>query len=176
MRQTSETRYSLADLDQMTIQEAQALSFEDRDALLDLVIADGLHAATDAVSYRTGLYTDYFEEDLTRFLKLKAVRVHCRGITSSDFQGNVVGETDVEQYRACLRHVETVLTAGGTGFHRVVNLVVFLTDMDLWSAFNEVYREFIPNPPCRAVIGTTGLAQKPLAIEIVDCDAYRVAG
>ena len=175
MNQTSKTTFSLSDLDQMDLEQAQSLPFEDRDALLDLVIADGLHDATSAVSYRTGLYTDYFEEDLVRFLKLKAVRVHCRGITSSNFEGNVVGETDVEQYRACLRHVETVLTAARTGFDRVVNLVVFLTDMDKWPVFNEVYQEFIPNPPCRAVIGTTGLAQKPLAIEIVDCDAYRVA-
>ena len=79
------------------------------------------------------------------------------------------------QYRACFRHVATILAAGRTNFSRVVNMVVFLTDMEQWPTFNEVYREFIPNPPCRAVIGTTGLAQKPLAIEIVDCDAYRVA-
>jgi enamine deaminase RidA (YjgF/YER057c/UK114 family) len=55
-----------------------------------------------------------------------------------------------------------------------VNLVVFLTNMDNWPLFNEIYREFIPNPPCRAVIGTTRLAQKPLAIEFVSCVAYRV--
>ena len=54
-------------------------------------------------------------------------------------------------------------------------MVVFLTNMDNWSLFNQVYREFITIPPCRAVIGTTGLAQKPLAIEIVECIAYRVA-
>jgi enamine deaminase RidA (YjgF/YER057c/UK114 family) len=53
--------------------------------------------------------------------------------------------------------------------------MVFLTDMDNWPLLNEIYREFITNPPCRAVIGTTGLAQKPLAIEIVECIAYRVA-
>jgi len=33
----------------------------------------------------------------------------------------------------------------------------------------------VPNPPCRAVIGTTGLAQPSIAIEIVDCFAYRVS-
>ncbi len=162
-------------MDAMTVEQAQRLSFQVRNSLLDLVIADGRHDATSAVSYRTGLYTDYFEEDLLRMLKVRAVKVHCRGVTSSNFVGDVVGETDVEQYHACFRHVETVLTAARTSFARVVNLVVFLTDMDKWPVFNEVYREFIPNPPCRAVIGTTGLAQKQLAIEIVDCEAYRVA-
>ena len=167
--------YTLADLDAMPLEQAQALPFAARDALLELIIADGRRDATASVSYRTGLYSDYFEEDLTRLLKVRAVKVHCRGITSSDFAGQVVGDTPAEQYRACLRHVETILAAAGAGFSRAVNLVVFLTDMDNWALFNEIYREFIPNPPCRAVIGTTGLAQKPLSIEIVSCTAYRVA-
>jgi enamine deaminase RidA (YjgF/YER057c/UK114 family) len=47
--------------------------------------------------------------------------------------------------------------------------------MDSWPLLNEVYREFIVDPPCRAVLGTTGLAQKALSIEIVGCIAYRVA-
>ncbi|MCH7605935.1 MAG: RidA family protein [Chloroflexi bacterium] len=108
-------------------------------------------------------------------LKVKAVKVLCRGTTSSGFDGVVVGETDAEQYRAAFRHVKTHLEAAGTNFSRVVTLVVFLTNMDNWPLLNEVYREFVPNPPCRAVIGTTGLAQKPIAIEIVECIAYRVA-
>ena len=175
MTQTGQSVLTLSDLDAMSIEDAQTLSFEERDKLLDLIISDGLHEATDAISHRTGLYTDYFDEDLTRMLKVRAIKVHCRGTTSSDFEGHPVGETYQEQYRACFRHVETILTAARTNFGRVVKMIVFLTNMDLWSEFNEIYREFIPNPPCRAVIGTTGLAQKPLAIEIVECVAYRVA-
>ena len=172
MTQVSRT---LDELDAMSIEQAQALPFEDRDALLDRIIAAGRHDATGSVSYRSGMYTDYFDEDLTRMLKVKAVKVYVRGTTSSDFDGNVVGDNFMDQYRACFRHVETTLTAGRTSFSRVVNMVVFLTNMDNWAKFNEVFREFVPNPPCRAVIGATGLAQKPLAIEIVDCFAYRVA-
>ena len=166
---------TLKDLDAMSIEQAQALPFEERDALLDLIIADGRNEATDEVSYRTGLYCDYFEEDLTRMLKVRAVRVICRGTTSSGFDGVVVGENDEEQYRAAFRHIQTSLHAAGTGFDRVVTLVVFLTDMDNWPLFNHVYREFIPNPPCRAVIGTTGLAQKSITVELVECVAYKVA-
>ena len=167
--------HTLNDLDAMSIEEANALPFEERDALLDLIIADGRKQTTSLHSYRIGLYGDYFEEDLTRMLKVRAVKVYCRGTTSSDFDGNPVGETYKEQYRACFRHVETILTAARTNYGRVIKLIVFLTNMDLWGEFNEVYREFISNSPCRAVIGTTGLAQKPLAIEIVECVAYRVA-
>ncbi len=175
MTQTGQAALTLANLDDLNIEEAQALPFEQRDRLLDLIIEDGRHYATDSVSYRTGMYSDYFEENLTRMLKVKAVKVYCRGTTPSNFDGITVGETYSDQYRACLRHVETILTAARTGYSRVIKLIVFLTNMDLWEEFNKVYREFIPNPPCRAVIGTTGLAQKPLTIEIVECVAYRVA-
>ena len=175
MTQTGQATLTLADLDAMSIEEAQALPFDQRDRLLDLIIEDGRHYATDSVSYRTGMYSDYFEEDVTRMLKVKAVKVYCRGTTPSNFEGVTVGETYTDQYRACLRHVETILTAARTGYGRVIKLIVFLTNMDLWEEFNKAYREFIPNPPCRAVIGTTGLAQKPLSIEIVECVAFRVA-
>ncbi len=167
--------HTLSDLDAMSIEEANALPFDERDALLDLIIADGRKQTTSLHSHRIGLYGDYFEEDLLRMLKVRAIKVFVRGTTESDFAGEVIGDTDEDQYRAAFRHVQASLDAAGTGFGRVVTLVIFLTDMDNWPLLNEVYREFIPNPPCRAVIGTTGLAQPPLRIEIVNCIAYRVA-
>ncbi len=167
--------YTLADLDSMTLEQAQALPFAERDRLLDLVIADGRKDSTQMESFRTGLYCDYFDEDLTRLLKLRAIRVWCRGHTSSGFDGVMVGDTEVEQYRAAFRHLQTTLEAAGTSYGRVVTMVINLTNMDNWARLNEVYREFVSNTPCRAVIGTTGLAQPPLAIEIVSVIAYRVA-
>jgi len=166
---------TLEELDAMTMTEAHGLGFGERDQLLDLIIAAGRHQSTEKDSYRVGLYCDYFEEDLVRMLKVKAVKILCRGTTSSGFDGLVVGETDEEQYRAAFRHVETTLAAASSSYQRVVTLVIFLTKMENWPLLNEVYREFIPNPPCRAVLGTTGLAQKPLSIEIVECIAYKVA-
>ncbi len=167
--------YTLADLDALAMDAAQALTFAERDRLLDLIIADGRQQSTEAVSYRTGLYCDYFEENLVRMLKVRGVKVLCRGTTASGFDGVMVGDTEVEQYRAAFRHVQTILEAAGSSFSRVVSLVVFLTNMDSWPLLNDVSREVVSNSPCRAVIGTTGLAQKPLAIEIVDCFAYRAA-
>ncbi len=167
--------HSLADLDTMILTEAQALPYPERDRLLDLIIADGRRQSTEMVSHRNGLYCDYFEEDMVRMLKVRAVKIMCRGTTSSGFDGVIVGESDAEQYRAAFRHVQTTLEAAGSSFQRVVTLMVFLTNMDNWPLLNDIYREFVTDPPCRAVIGTTGLAQKPLAIEIIDCIAYRAA-
>ena len=70
--------YTLADLEVMSIPEAQALPLAERDRLLDLIIADGRGQSTNQSSYRTGLYSDYFKEDFTRMLKVKAVKV-CAG-------------------------------------------------------------------------------------------------
>ena len=112
---------------------------------------------------------------MLRMLKVRAVKIYVRGTTESDFAGEVIGDTDEDQYRAAFRHMQMSLEAAGTSFSRVTTLVIFLTDMSNWPLLNEVYREFIPDPPCRAVIGTTGLAQPPLKIEIVNCIAYRVA-
>ena len=61
--------YTLSELDSMTMEQVQALPFAERDGLLELIIADGLNQSTDAVSYRVGLYSDYFDEDLTRMLQ-----------------------------------------------------------------------------------------------------------
>ena len=176
MTQTGRAALTLADLDAMSIEQAQALPFEERDRLLDLIIADGRHEATGYVSHRTGLYTDYFEEDLHPHAQGEAPsRSTSAAPPPPTSRATPSATTYEEQYRACFRHVETILTAARTSYARVVKMIVFLTNMDLWSEFNRIYREFIPNPPCRAVIGTTGLAQKPLAIEIVECVAYRVA-
>ena len=175
MAQVSNSAHTLDQLDAMFIESAQAISFDERDALLDQIIADDRHEAMGSVSHRTVMYTDYFDEDLTRILKVKAVKVDVRGTTSANFDGEVVGYNPMEQYRACFRNIETKLTAGRTNFNRVVNMVVFLTNMDNWEKFNEVFWEFVPNPPCRAVIGTTGLARPSIVIEIADCFAYRAS-
>ena len=81
----------------------------------------------------------------------------------------------MDEYRDRFSDVENAIVAARTSDSGVVNMVICLTKMDSWEKFNEVFREFVPHPPCRAVIGTTGLASSPLVIEIVDCFAYRVS-
>ena len=91
MTQASNPAHTMDQLDAMSIESAQVLSFDERNALLDLIIAEGRYEATGYVSYRTGMYTDYFDEDVTRILKVEGVKVCVRGTTSADFDGEVVG-------------------------------------------------------------------------------------
>ncbi len=107
---------TLADLDAMSIEDANALPYEDRDQLLDLIIADGRHQSTGEDSYRVGLYSDYFEEDMVRMLKVKAIRILPRGTTSSGFDGVMVGDTEEETRRnfqdALAAHFEVMRELG----------------------------------------------------------------
>ena len=107
--------HTLADLDAMSIEDAQALSFEERDALLDLIIADGRHQTTDLDSYRVGLYGDYFDEDLTRMLKVKAIKVHVRGTTASGFDRRARGGVRRRSIPSGLPARAAVARGGGNG-------------------------------------------------------------
>ena len=49
---------TLSDLDSLTLEKAQALSFAERDQLLDQIISDGRKQSTDRMSHRVGLYCE----------------------------------------------------------------------------------------------------------------------
>lgn len=57
------------------------------------------------------------------------------------------------QSERCLRNVELVLQAAGSGLDRVVSMTVYIVDADLWATFNQVAaRVFGDHRPSRAVI------------------------
>lgn len=63
------------------------------------------------------------------------------------------------EVRQMLENVGTKLRLAGLGYADVVKATVFLTDMDDFAAYNEVYREFFPvDPPTRATVGVARLA------------------
>ena len=166
--------YSLEDLDQMDVKEANALSFEERNALLATLISSGRKLASGEIADGTALFCAYFEEDILRLAKLHAIRVRCRGVAGAVPGGVPPGATFEEKYRTAFAKLGEVLAAAETDFSKAVSMVVFLTDMSEWPTLNRVYKEFVTNPLCRAVIGTPHLANEEMAIEIVECIAYRV--
>lgn len=76
--------------------------------------------------------------------------------------------------RQALEHVKTILERNGASLADVVKCTVFLTDINEWSAFNEVYREFFSEPfPARSALGASGLA---LGARVeLECIAYQPA-
>ncbi len=66
------------------------------------------------------------------------------------------GTTVAEQTRATLEQIEANLNEVSTDKHRIVEAVVYLTDMSKKAEMDEVWREWIPSDgwPCRACVGT----------------------
>src|SRR5512140_1856521 len=57
--------------------------------------------------------------------------------------GATVGADVVEQTRQVLSNLESVLAAGGATLGDVVSVTVYLANPDLWTAFNNVYRDLM---------------------------------
>jgi reactive intermediate/imine deaminase len=114
--------------------------------------------------------------------------VFAAGQLASDFKSGVPAEarkhpnfpyygSDIKlQARFVLQNFARTFAAAGTSLNDVVKAQVFLTDLNDFSAFDEVWREFFQVPPPRTTVGTTGLLVKDTLIEI-DLIAYaRSAG
>lgn len=79
-------------------------------------------------------------------------------------------EYDIEaQARAVFANVRAVLEASGSRWQDLVDVTVYLTDMQRdFQAYNAVWAEHFPDPasaPCRTTLGITALPT-PIAIEL----------
>ena len=60
-----------------------------------------------------------------------------------------------EQTEQVLKNVEAILKAANSDFSRVLKMTVYVADIELWSAVNEVYAQVLgEHRPARAVIPT----------------------
>jgi len=72
--------------------------------------------------------------------------------------GEMVKGGIAEQVRQALANLRAVLSAAGSGLDRVVQVTVYLTDMDAFEELNRVYAEFFEEPyPARAVVEVSRL-------------------
>jgi 2-iminobutanoate/2-iminopropanoate deaminase len=68
--------------------------------------------------------------------------------------GELAGNDFETQARKVLENVRGVLAAAGATMDDVVSTIVYLTDVDDWGKFNEVYKEFFRAPfPTRTAVG-----------------------
>ena len=89
------------------------------------------------------------------------------GIGPRDPESNTVPEGIEAQCRAVFKNVRTVLEASGARWDQLIDVTVFLTDIDHhFEIYNKVYQEYFEdNPPCRTTVGVTGLPS-PIDIEL----------
>ncbi len=174
MAQTVKKNYTLKDLDKMPVEEAQLLSFAARDRLLDLVIEDGRKIGGKQPARQVGLMCDWFEEDVVRLQKIKAVKICCGGFIPIAANGEVPTLDPEGQFKLIFENVKKALKKADTNFNRVVNSMIFMKNIDYWGQMNDIYRKYIKCSPTRAVIGCQDL-NKSYQIEIVNLYAYKVA-
>ena len=81
--------------------------------------------------------------------------------------GNLVRHDIEAQCRAVFANVRTVLEASGARWEDLIDVTVYLTDMQRdFAAYNRVYAEhFGTAQPCRTTLGITALPT-PIAIEL----------
>jgi 2-iminobutanoate/2-iminopropanoate deaminase len=81
--------------------------------------------------------------------------------TGEVVEGGIRAET-----RQTMENVAAVLEAAGASLDSAVKATVFLTDMDEFDEFNEVYSEFVDEPrPARSAVEVSDLAID-IAVEI----------
>lgn len=57
------------------------------------------------------------------------------------------------QTELALRNVETILRAAGSGLGNVLQMTIYISDMELWERVNEVYKRVLGNhKPARAIV------------------------
>ena len=72
-----------------------------------------------------------------------------------------------EQCHSVFRNVRYILEDAGSSWENLVDITVYLTDMDKdFVVFNRIYREYFrDNQPCRTTVGVSRLPTK-IAIEL----------
>ena len=58
-----------------------------------------------------------------------------------------------EQTEQCLRNIDEILKASGSDLGRVLRMTIYISDIDLWSAVNDVYARIMgDHRPARAIV------------------------
>ena len=70
------------------------------------------------------------------------------------------------QTRYILENLKKTFEAAGSSLDNVFKAQVFLTDLNNFNGFDEVWKAYFKIPPSRTTIGTTGLLVKDTLVEI----------
>ncbi|HEX7128537.1 MAG TPA: RidA family protein [Rhodanobacteraceae bacterium] len=93
--------------------------------------------------------------------------------------GTLVAHDIAAQTRQVFANVRTVLEASGAHWEDLVDVTVFLTDMEAdFKTYNAIWAEYFPDPataPCRTTLGITALPT-PIAIELKCVARVRESG
>ena len=82
--------------------------------------------------------------------------------------GAVIGKNIVEQTEQVMKNLAAILNAAGSSFQKVVKTTCFLSDMQDFSAFNEVYAKYFSEHPARSCFSVKELPKNVLVeVELI---------
>ena len=94
------------------------------------------------------------------------------GQISLKSSGQVEGQNIAQQSEQVLQNLKAVLEAGGSSLKNVLKTTCYLSDINDFAAFNEVYSRYFPKPfPARSCFAVKDLPRNVL-VE-VEAIAYR---
>ena len=89
-------------------------------------------------------------------------------IPLSPENNEITGVTIKEQTEQVIKNIKAVLEAAGTSIVKVVKTTCFLTDMNDFAAFNEVYSAHFTGKPARSTVAVKQLPRNALVeIEVI---------
>ncbi len=82
--------------------------------------------------------------------------------------GELVGTTIEEQAEQVMKNLVAILEAAGTTPEKAVKTLCFLTDMNDFAAFNEVYAKYFTEKPARSCVGISSLPKGAICeVEVI---------
>ena len=82
--------------------------------------------------------------------------------------GNLVGDTVEAQAQQVMKNLKAVLEAAGTKPENAVKTLCFLTDMNDFAAFNEIYAKTFTEKPARSCVAVSALPKGALCeVEVI---------
>jgi len=82
--------------------------------------------------------------------------------------GELVGTTIEEQAEQVMKNLVAILEAAGTKPENVVKTLCFLTDINDFAAFNEVYAKYFTEKPARSCVGVQSLPKGAICeVEVI---------
>ncbi|GBU26937.1 endoribonuclease [Treponema sp. R8-4-B8] len=82
--------------------------------------------------------------------------------------GEVVSGGIKEQAEQVMQNIAAVLAAAGSDFTQVLKTTCFLTNMDHFAAFNEVYAQYFTGKPARSCVAVSALPRGVLVeVEVI---------
>ena len=85
-----------------------------------------------------------------------------------NLNGEIVGNNIKEQTEQVMQNLKAVLEEAGTNFENSIKTTCFLTNMDNFQEFNEVYAKYFVSNPARSCVAVKELPKNVLVeVEVI---------